>query len=217
VRQNHHLQKLYDISPLVHPGLAVWPGDVPFSTRRQSQIAAGDTVNLGSIATTAHLGAHADAPFHSEGSGATIEQLELEAFLGPCRVVAVPPVALVGVEHVGAANLAASRLLLRTGSAPDRTRFPNRCSAIAPALAEALGRAGARLVGIDTPSVDPIDSKTLETHHVLNRYGVRYLEGLLLDDVPEGAYELIALPLRLGGLDASPVRAVLRELPPATR
>ena len=200
----------------MHPGLAVWPGDVAFASRRQSAIAAGACVNLGSIETTTHVGAHADAPFHSEDSGATIDQLDLEAFLGPCRVVAVPAVPLVDVEHVGAGNVdAMPRLLIKTGSAPDRTRFPSRASAIAPALAEALGQAGARLVGIDTPSVDPVDSKTLETHRVLNRCGVRYLEGLLLDHVPTGDYELIALPLRLQGLDASPIRAVLRVLSPA--
>lgn len=213
--------RLYDISPLVHPGIPVWPGDTPFSVRRTSSIDATGadprpsgwaSVTVSSIATTPHVGAHADAPLHTEENGAAIDELDLEPYLGRCLVVAVPPLALIGLEHLDGIDLAATpRLLLKTRSVRDWTRFPDPggCSAIAPVLAERLGEAGVRLVGIDTPSVDPLDSKTLETHRIFNRYGVRNLENLLLGEVPPGAYELIALPLRLRGLDASPVRAVL--------
>jgi arylformamidase len=206
---------LYDISPPIDADTPVWPGDTPFGARLALSIAAGDTVNLAAIATTPHLGAHADAPLHSEADGAAIDALPLEAFLGRCRVVEVAPLPLIGVGDVQGFDWDRDeRLLLKTGSVADRRRFPERCSAVAPALAERCGRARLKLVGIDTPSVDPLASKTLEAHRILNRHRVVYLESLLLDAVPAGVYELIALPLRLRGLDASPVRAVLRALAP---
>jgi arylformamidase len=128
--------------------------------------------------------------------------------------VAVPPEPLILPEHLGGIDLGdPPRLLLKTGSVADRARFPEVFSALSPELARALGAAGALLVGLDTPSVDPFDSKDLAAHHALVAGGVVNLEGLVLDDVPPGLYELIALPLRLEGLDASPVRAVLRTLP----
>lgn len=215
MRQNRALTRLYDISPLVHPGLPVWPGDAPFTVRAVAAIEAGAAVNLSTIETTPHLGAHADAPFHTDAGGATIEALDLDAYLGPCRLVEVPAVALIDEEHLQGVDLGtAQRLLLKTGSVTDRSRFPSSASAIAPGLAEAIGRAGIRLVGIDTPSIDPLASKTLDAHRSFNRWGVRNLENLQLDGVPPGEYELIALPLKLRGLDASPVRAVLLDRRP---
>jgi arylformamidase len=128
-------------------------------------------------------------------------------------VVEVPPAPLILPEHLAGIDLGdPPRLLLKTGSVRDPSRFPERFSALSPDLARALGAVGALLVGLDTPSVDPFDSKDLPAHHALVAGGVANLEGLLLDEVPPGRYELIALPLRLVGLDASPVRAVLRTL-----
>lgn len=204
---------LYDISPPIAPGVPVWPGDTPYGFELSWSLAAGDSVNLGRLTTTPHLGAHADAPFHTEPGGATMEALELEAYLGPCRVVEVPPNPLVEPGDLGGVDLAVPpRLLLKTGSVGDRSRFPERFSALSPALARALADAGTRLVGLDTPSVDPFDSTELAAHHALAAGGVRNLEGLDLSAVPPGIYELIALPLHLVGADASPVRAVLRTL-----
>jgi arylformamidase len=207
---------LYDISPLLNPGLPVWPGDTPFSVRLTASLAAGGGANVSAFSTTTHVGSHADAPFHTEPGGLTIDRLSLEAFLGPCRVLQVPPVPLLGPEHLpAAAEGDPPRLLLKTGSVADRSRFPERFSALSPELARDLARRGLLLVGLDTPSVDPPGSEDLPAHHALAGSGVVILEGLVLDDVPPGLYELIALPLKLAGLDASPVRAVLRGLPGA--
>lgn len=214
--------RLYDITPPVRPGLPVWPGDTPYQAALTWAIARGDSVNVSAVTTTPHLGAHADAPFHVDDAGAAVDELPLEAFLGPCRLVEVPPEPLILPEHLPAGlDLGEPpRLLLRTGGASGGSSrsgapengFPERFSALSPELARALVAAGARLVGLDSPSVDPFDSRELAAHHLLAAGGVVNLEGLALAGVPPGLYELIALPLRLVGLDASPVRAVLRAL-----
>lgn len=205
---------LYDLSPTIRPETAVWPGDTPFSCRWSATLAGGDPVNLSTLTSTPHIGSHADAPFHTEPRGEGVGDLDLEAFLGPCRVVRIPPTALIEPRHLEGIDLAhPGRLLLRTDSVRDRAVFPERFAALSPELARKLAEAGLLLVGVDTPSVDPFGSDGLEAHHALLGRGVAILEGLVLDGVAEGVYELIALPLKLAGLDASPVRAVLRSLP----
>ena len=204
---------LYDITPRIDLSTPVWPGDAPFELRPISAIADGATVDLCALSTTLHLGAHADAPRHSERDGAGIAEMPLEAYLGPCRVMRVPPLALIEPHHLKGVDVARPpRLLLRTDSVRDRSVFPQQFSALSPALAALLVDRGVLLVGIDTPSIDPFASKTLDAHHLLFRRGVANLEGLNLEGVPDGIYELIALPLRIAGGDASPVRAVLRTL-----
>ncbi|HEX3127138.1 MAG TPA: arylformamidase [Thermoanaerobaculia bacterium] len=204
---------IYDLSPIVRPDIPVWPGDTPFESRLTWSMAGGGTVNVSAITTTPHLGSHADAPFHTEPRGETMADLPLERYLGPCRVVKVPPQPLIEPRHLEGIDLTnPPRILLKTESVRDRRTFPERFSALSPELAALLAEKKVLLVGLDTPSVDPFDSKTLDAHHALARGGVSNLEGLVLDGVPEGIYELIALPLRLDGLDASPVRAVLRTL-----
>lgn len=176
-------------------------------------LAQGDAVTLSTLRATVHLGAHADAPSHYGRDAPSIEAVPLERYVGPCEVVR-PCVERGG--RLEAADLehepTLPRLLIATGTAPDRTRFDRDFAALSPGLIERLAGAGVRLVGVDTPSVDHADSKRLPTHTACLRHDVSILEGLVLDDVPAGRYELIALPLRLVGFDASPVRAVLREL-----
>jgi arylformamidase len=203
---------LYDLSPTIRPDTPVWPGDTPFQSRLSWAIADGASVNLSAITTTPHLGSHADAPFHTEARGDGMAEMPLDRYLGPCRVVRVPPQPLIELRHVEGIDLAPPRLLFKSESVRDRRSFPERFTALSPEAAAFLAERGVLLVGMDTPSVDPFDSKTLDAHHALFRGGVAILEGLVLDGVPEGVYELIALPLRLAGLDASPVRAVLRSL-----
>jgi arylformamidase len=204
---------LYDLSPTIRPETPVWPGDTPFQSRLSWSIAEGASVNLSAITTTPHLGSHADAPFHTEPRGDGMAEMPLDRYLGPCRVVRVPPQPLIEPRHVEGVDLShPRRLLFKSESVRDRRSFPERFTALSPELAALLAEKGVLLVGMDTPSVDPFDSKTLDAHHSLFRGGVAILEGLVLDGVPEGVYELIALPLRLAGLDASPVRAVLRTL-----
>jgi arylformamidase len=207
---------LYDLSPTIRTGYPVWPGDTPFDWRLTASLAGGDAVNLSAITSTPHVGSHVDAPFHTEARGETVAGLSLDPFLGPCRVLKVPPVPRLEPRHVEGLDWAGPagprRLLLKTESAGDRRSFQERFSALSPELAALLAERGLLLLGMDTPSVDPFGSRTLDAHHALLRGGVAILEGLLLDGVPEGVYELIALPLKLEGLDASPVRAVLRTL-----
>lgn len=204
---------LYDLSPTIRPETPVWPGDTPFSAKLSWSIAQGASVNLSAITTTPHLGSHADAPFHTEPRGEGMADMPLDRYLGPCRVIRVPPQPLIEPRHLEAFDLAnPGRILFKTESVRDRRTFPERFTAISPETVALLAEKGVLLVGMDTPSVDPFDSKTLDAHHALFRNGIAILEGLVLDGVPEGVYELIALPLKMAGLDASPVRAVLRSL-----
>ena len=204
--------ELIDISRPLAATTAGWPGDVPYRYTLGWSQAAGSSVNVGAVETSVHAGTHCDAPFHYAAAGATADRLPLDAFLGPCRVVEVPPGCDDWLALVGAVD--APRVVFRTGGWPDSARFPDRIPTIRPDHAAALAAAGLRLFGVDLPSVDPLDSKTLDVHHALGRYGVAILEGLWLDGVPAGRYELIALPLPLVGADGSPVRAVLRRLDP---
>ncbi len=204
---------IHDISPPLGPRLAVWPGDTPLSREVLLDIDRGDTVTLSTLHATCHLGAHADAPSHYGAGAPDIAARSLEPYLGPCRVIRVTVPRRGRVTPAALpATLSAPRVLIATGTFPDPEHFNTDFAALAPELIEELHRRGVRLVGIDTPSVDVFDSKDLPSHRMLLRYDMAVLEGLVLRDVPEGVYELIALPLRLVGFDASPVRAVLRTL-----
>jgi arylformamidase len=205
-------RRIHDISPPVSPRLAVWPGDEPYTRTVTLSQAHGDAVDLSSIRTTLHLGAHADAPSHFAPGGAGMAQVDLAPYLGPCQVisVAVPRGARILPGDVGVA-VTAPRVLLRTGSFPDPERFNTDFASLSPELVHWLAGRGCVLVGLDTPSVDPFASKTLESHRALRETNLRNLEGLVLDAVADGIYLLIALPLRLEDADGSPVRAVLVE------
>lgn len=174
---------------------------------------AGANLTLSSLTSTVHVGAHADAPSHYVADAACIDQVELMPYIGRCHVVtaALPRHSLIQPEHIEAAiATGAKRILVRTLSQPDWTHFNEDFVAFSPAAIDAMGRAGVVLVGIDTASVDPFTSKDLQAHQALLRWQIRNLEGLALQHVADGDYELIALPLKLVGFDASPVRAVLR-------
>ena len=205
---------IIDISPPVSERSAVWPGDVPFSRSVQLDMHKGHNLTLSSLTSTVHVGAHADAPSHYHADGATIDQVDLDAYVGPCTVVTVwrPSGGLIGVDACRPAlDKGAQRILFRTLSQPDPHHFNTDFVAFSPEAVEALGGGGVKLVGLDTASVDPYSSKELPAHNALFRHGIRNLEGLDLRHVEDGDYELIALPLRLVGFDASPVRAVLRR------
>jgi len=206
--------RLYDISPLVDEKTAVWPGDTPFSKKEILRIADGASVDLSTITLTCHMGAHADAPSHYVDGAEAIDAVPLDRYLGPCLLVdvkpngdAVRPEDLKGVDLRGA-----ERLLLRTGCIRDRTVFPKPVICLTVELVEHMAAMGIVLVGLDSPSVDAFDSKDLPVHKARYRHGIANLENLALAGIPPGRYELIALPLRLKGRDASPVRAVLRPV-----
>lgn len=208
---------LYDITPPVTERLGVWPGDTPLSREVLMDLNQGDTVTLSTLRATVHLGAHADGPNHYTKGGAGIGERPLTHYLGPCRVISarVERAARVRVEDLSISDIDAintHRVLIKTGTFPDPNNWNNDFAALDPALVDALAEKGVMTVGIDTPSVDLQDSKDLPSHAAFARHNMAILEGLRLDAVPDGGYELIALPLKLLGFDASPVRAVLRTV-----
>jgi arylformamidase len=219
--------KLWDISPPSSPATPAFPGDTVYSQRWNAQIGPGCPVNVSAITMSPHLGAHADAPLHYAAGAGAIGQVDLGPFLGPCRVIHAidrgPLVTRAHLEHAiadlhptaqsprGGGPRLPPRVLVRTcAKAP--VKWSGTFPAFAPDTIAWLAGLGVRLVGIDSQSVDPADSKTLDSHQQLLIHDMRVLENLVLDDVEAGDYELIALPLKLMDADASPVRAVLRSL-----
>ena len=209
---------LFDITTPLSADTPVWPGDTPFSAHRTWQLGVGCPVNVSRLTLSTHSGAHADAPLHYTPDGLAIGAVELTPYLGPCRVVhCLDASALVTWPQLAARLQAVAgplppRVLIRSYRQFPRGHWDGHFAAIDPAAIDGLAEAGVALIGVDTASLDPAHSKTLEAHHAVARHGMAILENLQLDDVPEGDYELIALPLKLVQLDASPVRAVLRTL-----
>lgn len=201
---------ILDISPLVSPRIQNWPGDTPYTMRKVADIHAGAGIDIGTMQTSFHVGAHTDAPRHYTPKGADAATVPLEPYLGPCQVVEVR--ARRG-HRFGLADLkqqvTAPRVLFKTGTFPDPTVWNTDFAAPEPELIDALAARGVVLVGFDTPSTDLFASKGLESHQRLAAHGMMNLEGLVLAHVPPGDYQLVALPLKLADADASPVRAVL--------
>lgn len=205
--------RLWDISPALGPATPPFSGDQAYEQRWTARIGPGCPVNLTALTLSPHLGAHADAPLHYADGAPAIGTVSLEPYLGPCRVIhAIGCGPLVRPEHLAhALDDLPPRVLVRTCElAP--SAWSEDFAAYAPETIELLAARGVRLVGIDSQSVDPASSKTLDSHHLLLKHDLRVLENLVLDEVPEGDYELIALPLKLVQACASPVRAILRDL-----
>lgn len=207
-----HLQmRIIDVTRPMSTGMPVWPGDPPCRCGWSARL-PGDGFNAAELSFGAHTGTHVDGPLHVLEDGASIGSLALDAFIGPAHVVDVGDGFEIGAEWL-AAHLPGEceRLLLRTRAWHEPGVFPTRWPALTLEAARLLVERGVRLVGTDAPSPDAADAAGLPVHHVLLGAGVPIVENLLLDDVANGAYELIALPLRLAEADASPVRAVLVE------
>lgn len=204
--------RLFDITRPVYSGMPVWPGDAPCRVGWTARIEAGGAANVSELHLGAHTGTHADGAYHVREDGVRIGHAPLEAFVGPALLVDAPAEGPLDEEWAEALLALATpdRLLVRTGCWRDPAGFPTRFAAPTEGAARLLVEAGVALYGTDAPSVDPFDSAELAAHRVFCASAVAILENLLLDDVPEGTYELIALPLRLEEADASPVRAVLR-------
>lgn len=209
---------LWDISPPVHEGAPVFPGDTPYQQAWTAAIAPGCPVNVSRLTLSPHVGAHADAPLHYDPEGEAIGALSLVPFLGPCRVIhAIGCGPLIEPRHLhNALHELPPRVLVRTYEQAPVDRWDPQLTAFAPETISMLADLGVLLVGIDTASIDPAESKDLPSHQVIRQRGLRVLENLALDAVAEGDYELIALPLKLTTADASPVRAVLRPLSPSS-
>lgn len=204
-----------DISIALREGTPEWPGDTPYACQWASLIANGESVNVSAVIGSPHVGTHADAPLHVHDGWPGSHELPLDAFIGPASVIDVSvQTGVIEAEVLGYdPDIHGERLLLRTGRTIAGGRFPNEWPTLSETCVRSLLGRGLRLLGVDAPSVDPRDSKTLPVHHMLFSANAYILENLDLRRVPTGAYELVALPLKLMALDAAPVRAVLRPLP----
>ena len=211
--------KLWDISRTLSNDLAEWPGDEPFRFRLTREKTKGESVNLGAISMSVHNGTHADARFHFDTNGESIEKAPLETYLGRATVVDLAQAfldmkekRLITIEDLrpsAEAIAATSRLLVKTGRWSDSAVFPNQIPVIAADVPAWLQKNGVTLLGLDLPSVDEIDSKSLQNHHALARAGIVIVESLDLSDVAAGIYQFAALPLKIAGGDGAPMRAIL--------
>ena len=206
------MSKWIDISQRLDNNMVVWPGDTPFSYKVSWGMEESGSVNVGEIRMSAHTGTHIDAPFHFDNDGKRVIDLDINLYIGPATVIHLPISRSIRVEDFQGYNIeGTTRLLIYTGAWKDRSVFPDSIPHIEPGVAAYLAEQGVQLIGLDLPSVDPIESKELTAHHELTSHGLHILEGLVLDNIAPGAYELAALPLPLVEGDGSPVRAVLRK------
>ena len=205
------MSEFYDIIRPLHPKIPVWPGDRELSLEHPCKIANGDPANVGHLHLSLHTGTHVDAPFHFVDGAATIDEIPVDAYVGPAQVIDMRGETSLSVRFLAEQlQSGITRVLLRTGCWSSPVTFPQTWPLADANLPVWLAEQGVRLIGLDAPSVDEITSTALARHHKFNDAGLLILENLDLDAVKPGAYELIALPLRLVGGDGSPVRAVLR-------
>ncbi|MDF0725404.1 arylformamidase [Cytobacillus sp. S13-E01] len=204
--------KIIDISQVLHSDIPVWPGDTPFSFRLSWTKQESGSVNVGKIEMSTHTGTHIDAPFHFDNEGKKVIELDLERYIGEAKVIQVSNVETITPDHFNGTNFeGVTKLLIRTNSWNNRREFPSSIPSLSPDLAPFLADRGIKLLGVDVPSVDVLDSKDLPAHHSLLGHDIHILEGIVLDSVDEGVYQLVALPLPLKEADGSPVRAILIE------
>ena len=207
--------RIWDISQVLRPGLPVWPGDTEFGFERTWRMEDGSPVNVGKMTMTTHSGTHADAPLHYSSDGMDAASMELDPFIGDCLVVDARSVSgeidVADLPHLDSVD----RVLFRTWDSFPHDEWRSDWTPISAEAVEWLALQGVKLIGTDAPSVDPQDSKTMDAHKAVAKNAMRILEGLVLDGVEEGRYELIALPLKVGGGDAGLTRAILREIPDA--
>jgi arylformamidase len=203
-----------DISPVLRASIAVFPGDTPFERTVNMSFKEGHHLDLSEVRTTLHVGAHTDAPSHYHSEGKTIEKRDLSFYLGPCQVIEVQgKPSRIKPEDIKE-KILAPRILFKTNSYQNPDQWNEDFSALSPELITFLKKNHVVLVGIDTPSVDPATDKNLASHKAIFETDMAVLEGIILTHVTPGIYQLIALPLRIEGADASPVRAILMKEKP---
>ncbi|EJS54584.1 arylformamidase [Bacillus cereus] len=202
-----------DISQPLNNDIATWPGDTPFSYEVSWSKENSGSVNVGKLTMSIHTGTHIDAPFHFDNDGKKVLDLDIDVYVGTARVIDVSGLESIGKKELESFNLeGVERLLLRTSSHGKANEFPDVIPHLRADIAPFLSEKGIRLIGVDVPSVDPLDDKELAAHHQLFKHGIHILENVVLDHVVDGDYELIALPLALTDADGSPVRAVIRPI-----
>lgn len=202
-----------DISQPLNSNLAHWPEDTPYQYDIPVTKTMSGSVNIGQITTSTHIGTHVDAPYHFLDNGKRILDLDINRYIGKCKVVDLSEFPIINQKALKSKNLPyTDRLLIKTALPNDPTRFPEEVAYITPDAAAYMNGIGVKLVGVDTPSVDAINSKALSGHHALHKQDIYILENVMLDGIEEGDYELVALPLALEEADGSPVRAVIRPI-----
>ncbi|PFH81175.1 arylformamidase [Bacillus cereus] len=202
-----------DISQPLNNDIATWPGDTPFSYEVSWSKENSGSVNVGKLTMSIHTGTHIDAPFHFDNDGKKVLDIDIDVYVGTARVIDVSGMESIGKKELESFNLeGVERLLLRTSSHGKANEFPDVIPHLRADIAPFLSEKGIRLIGVDVPSVDPLDDKELAAHHQLFKHGIHILENVVLDHVVDGDYELIALPLALTDADGSPVRAVIRPI-----
>ena len=207
--------KYWDISQTLRPDLPVWPEDTPFQNNITWPLDENCPVQVSKLTMSTHTGAHGDAPNHYEATGLDIASVDLAPYMGPCVIITASGTGShVTVDDLDWSKIGqATRVLIKTYETFPTDSWDDDFRAIHPDVIERLGSNGCTLVGIDSASIDKQTSKDMSAHHMVFKHDMRILEGLVFDDVIDGEYELIALPLKITGADASPVRAILRPLP----
>lgn len=201
-----------DISPMLRASIAVFPGDTPFKRQFNMSFKEGKHLDLSAVETTLHVGAHTDAPSHYHANGKTIDERNLSIYMGTCQVIEVhcqsgERITLQDIKS----EILAPRILFKTNSFSDPDCWKDDFNSLSPEVIRFLASKKVVLVGIDTPSVDPANDQSLLSHKEIYETDLAILEGIILTHVKPGLYQLIALPLRIEGGDASPVRAILLE------
>lgn len=213
------MARIYDISQTLTAGIPVWPGDVQYQSQSTWNIDANCPVNVSSTHFSTHTGSHADAPFHYDQQGLSIAEVSLDTYVGDCQLIDLSQLT-ISDQSIQLADCQAlidtqanaiQRVLFKTYVQFPHDQWDADFISVSAEVIDWLASKGCRLVGLDSPSLDPQNSKTLAAHNRIKNHQMAILEGLVFDDVDAGHYELIALPLKLAGLDASPVRAILRS------
>ncbi len=206
------MSKWMDISQTLSPRIAHWPGDTPFQFNIPITKEQTGSVNIGKLTMSPHTGTHVDAPFHFDHDGETIDVMDVNIYIGEAKVIDLTGVDRITVEQLKGYNLdGVERVLMKSRIEVDEEQFPANYMIVDEEVPPYLHACGVRLIGVDVPSVDPVDSKQLLAHHALHANGIFILENIVLTDVVPGMYDLIALPLKVKGADGSPVRAVIRK------
>ena len=195
----------------------VYAGDAPMKFDFLKDMRKGDALTLSAYSLGAHSGTHIDAPMHFVRDGAPIDRVPLEPLIGPARVIDIPD----NVQSINAAELArhnwkgAERVIFRTRSSlrgwMHSSTFHRDFAYIAPDAAQLLASAGVKLVGIDYISAEQFGAPAPLTHRALLGKGIPIVEGLFLENIPAGEYDVIILPIKIGGHEAAPARAIVRR------
>ncbi|WP_020399972.1 arylformamidase [Kordiimonas gwangyangensis] len=212
------MSRIFDISQTIRPGIPVWPGDSAFTLERTWSIEPGCPVNVSAMTMSTHTGSHADSRLHFREDGVDCAATALDAYIGPATLIdlsaTVKSGSLVEPHHLEAVlPVKVERVLIKLFKSFPHDGWDSDFPAMSPDAIRLLAARGCKLIGLDVPSLDREDSKTLDAHFAVDAAGMAILEGLVFDDVPPGDYELIALPLKIAGADGSPVRAILRSIP----